>query len=194
MKQIKTLDDAQKVINDLYNWIELHRTKDWDFTGLRIKNASDGIDDADYVTLRQIRKSPEKPASTNIYRTIVFSKDGEVTTDEDSPADIVGQGIEGQPVEVWVTCEPGFEPSGGDLIVNIAWTRYAEDGTPTTTNLLTSDLHLPSGQSRPAFSSAFAAPVPTISRGSKLNKVIVAANNASFVSIGLVMKVGVNIR
>lgn len=194
MKQFKTIQDAQKVLNDLYNWIELHRTKNWDFTGLRITNAGDGVDDSDYVTVRQIKKKPEDAPNSYVYRTIVFSKDGQVSDGEESPADVIGQGIEGQPIEVWVLAEPGFEPSGGDLIVNIAWTRYASDGTPTTTNLLATDLHLPSGQSQPAFSSAFTSPVPTIGRGAKLNKVIVTANNAGFVSIGLVMKVGVNVR
>lgn len=194
MKQIKSFDDAQKVINDLYNRLELLRTKDWDFKGLKISNAGDGVKDQDYVTLRQIKQTPVDNKLPYLYRTIVFSKDGAVEDAEDSPAMIIGDGIEGQPTQIWVCCEPGSEPSGGDLIINVAWTYYDESGSPTTTNLLTENLHLPSGTSNRVFSSAFANPVPTIGRGAKLNKVIVSANNASYVSIGVVLKFGVNIR
>lgn len=189
MKQIKSLDDAQKVINDLYNRLELQRTKDWNFSGLKIKNASNGVDPQDYATVAQLPTVPTVDTTDNDFYTIVFSKDGQVTTGEESPSFIIGTGREGYPTQIWVVCEPTFEPSGGDLIVNVAWTTYDDSGTPHTLSLLSSDLHLPSGTSNRVFSSSFASPVPKLGNGAKLNKIIVAGNNASYVSIGLVVKV-----
>lgn len=189
MKQIKTLDDAQKVINDLYNWIELHRTKDWDFSKLRIKNASPAVDPNDYVIFSQLTQPVVSDNTDNDFYTVVFSKDGQVTDLENSPEFVIGNGREGQPTQIWVKCLQGFEPSGGDLIINVSWTRYDLGGSPVTVNLLASNLHLPNGTSSPVSSSAFAAPVPKFSQGSVLNKVIVSGNNASFVSVGVVVKV-----
>lgn len=193
-KQIKTLEDAQRTINDLYGQLENLRTKSQDLHGNRVTNAGDAQDPQDYVTLAQITAKNITPETEYRYRTIVLTKDGTVTTGEDSPGDIIGDGIDGTPHQVWVCCEPGFEPSGGDLIINVAWTRYASDGTPTTTNLLTSDLHLPSGTSNRVFSSSFASPVPKLAVGAKINKVIVAGHNAGYVSIGLVIKNAFNVR
>lgn len=189
MKQIKSLDDAQKVINEIYNRLELLRTKDWDFTKLRIKNASDGVDPQDYATVAQLKVAPPPDNNDNDYYTIVFDKDGQVADGENSPEFVIGNGREGQPVQIWVKCKLGFEPSGGDLVVNVSWTRYTSAGAPVTVNLLTTDLHLPSGTSNPVFSSAFASPVPILGNGSVIDKVVITASNASYVSIGLVVKV-----
>jgi hypothetical protein len=194
MKQFKTLDDAQKVINELYNTIEALKTKDQDRRGLKLSNNGDGTDPGDYVTLRQITKKQQEPDTEFRYRTFVWSKDGVVTSGEDSPAYIVGSGIDGCiPHQVWVCCEPGHEPSGGDLVINVAWTRYDSGGSPTISNLLDSDLHLPVGTNRRVFSSAFDN-TPQLGQGAKVNKVITTGSATGFVSIGLVVKYGVKIR
>jgi hypothetical protein len=189
MKQIKSLDDAQKVINDLYNRLELLRTKDWDFKGLKIKNAGDGVDPTDYATLQQVQQPSVSAGVDNDYYTVVFSKDGTVSDGEESPEFVIGKGREGQPLEVWVKCREGFEPAGGDLVINVSWTRYDLSSSPVTVNLLSTDLHLPRDTSNPVFSSAFATPIPKLSRGSVINKVIVTGSNAGYVSVGLVVKV-----
>jgi hypothetical protein len=191
-KQIKTLEDAQKAINELYNRLELQRTKDWDFTGLKIKNAGDGVDPTDYVTLQQLPSLKNQEVIDNDYYTIVFSKDGIVTTGEESPGFIIGNGREGVPTQVWVVCEPGNEPSGGPLTINVSWTYIdAITGLDVTTNLLSVDLSLPSATSQRVFSSNFISPAPRLGNGAKINKVIVAGNNAGYVSVGLVVKVKV---
>ncbi len=143
IRKINSIADAQKAFNDLNDWISLHSTKDWNFNGLRIKNASDAVDQQDYVTLAQLQSPKNADAVDNDFYTIVFDKDGEVNDGDLSAEFVIGQGRQGQPTEVWVKCKAGFEPSGGDLIINVSWTRYNQIGGATITNLLATDLHLP---------------------------------------------------
>lgn len=85
MRSIKSLDDAQIVVREILEQIKLVKSaKDWDFKGLRIKNASPAVDPNDYVTLSQLGSTTN--GSTSV--TNIISGGGSGSTKQDLQTDV----------------------------------------------------------------------------------------------------------
>ncbi len=104
MRRINSIEDAQKAINELLDWKELHSSKDWDMRGLRISNASDGTKPQDYATVAQLPKiiQPEEVIKDLDYG-IYWSKEGFASVGDLIPAGIIGKGREGKPHQIHLT-------------------------------------------------------------------------------------------
>jgi hypothetical protein len=178
MRAIKSLDDVQIVLRELLDWKSLKTTKDWDFRGLRITNASPARDPNDYVILSQLKNPASPGISSNESYTQVWESPGQVTTGDLINAFVVGLGREGTPNQVWVTAR--VAPVSSDFSINIS-----VDGN----NLLQTPLILPISQTLPVFSSNFVSPTPQIGLGATIFPVIINGDGAvSLVSMGLVVK------
>src|SRR6266478_6122153 len=73
MRAVKSLDDAQIVINELLNWKSKIETKDWDFHQLKITNAGPAVNNNDYVIKSQLPAVNESSGQSAQDYTIVFS-------------------------------------------------------------------------------------------------------------------------
>ena len=77
-RQIKTLQDAHKGINDLFDYSQHLETSDWNRKGQRIRNNAPGVDGKDYVILDQLKgvadniKRVEQQAVQDLFIGITF--------------------------------------------------------------------------------------------------------------------------
>ena len=54
MTKIRTLEDAQKAINELFQFVDSMKSRNIDLTGRRIINAGASRDENDYVTREEL--------------------------------------------------------------------------------------------------------------------------------------------
>lgn len=192
MRALRGLDDAKIILKELFDWKDHLTTKDWNFNGLRIKNASPGIDLKDYVILEQLKNETQFIRHNPQYFTAVWSKETTPTIDDLPEIYCPGPGREGSPVEVWLAAR--VAPSTGNLSINIEYSQSGVLDDPLKRHLLfktTEPLVLPLGQSLRVFKSTFDIPVPRFSRHSAIYPKILSVGDAASVSIGLVIKVDV---
>ena len=180
---IKSLADAQKVLQQLQNWQNQFNTTPLNYNGLRITNAGDAINPQDYVTLNQLQKQLTAPTSPNQHYAIVWDIQGVANNGDNSPPYAVLPGREGVPTYAWVAST--VPPPSGDFTVNILY-----EGTQMTAgaNILTTPLDLPQGSTSVIQSSQFILPTPTLGTWTKLWINVVNAGGASLVAVGLVVK------
>ncbi|MGQ9845896.1 MAG: hypothetical protein ACUVQP_00125 [Bacteroidales bacterium] len=78
MRQIRTIEDAQIAIRELYDFVDLMRSKDIDLSKRRVKNASPSEDLYDYVVRKELNDLKEETGviAQGIaveYYTVVFT-------------------------------------------------------------------------------------------------------------------------
>jgi len=189
MRAVRGFEDVSIILKEVFDWKDRLSTKDWDFRGLRIKNAAPAVDPNDYVTLKQLKNEPVSIRHNPQHFTIVWTK--ETPTIDDVPeAYCFGPGREGSPVELWVVARGA--PTSDDLSINIEYSQSGILNDPLKRVLLLPTLEplvLLQGQSLRVFTSTFRNPVPKFSRHDVIYPTLLSIGGATSVSIGLVVKV-----
>ncbi len=191
MRAIKSLQDVQIVLKQLLDWQSNKESKDWDFKGLRIKNASPSKDPSDYVVRSELHpdalaappvtSAPQTPAQVNNpappaksdsvdqYYSIVFAVDAAVDGYE-TPPFWGGINRDGVFIDVLFGCNtaPDAAPASVNFRVN-------------GSDLLTEDIAIPTGETGPFHSSKYVSPLPVMGLDTKVTmKVNVVSGMASF--------------
>ena len=204
MRAIKTLADVQIVLNQLLNWQTNKDSKDWDFNGLRIKNASASKDPNDYVirselhptalaappitsapqTQAQVSNPPQQTSNGNAEQdyTIVFSVDAPADGYE-TPPYVGGRNRDGVFIDIWIA-------STGSPQTNPASINFNVNGQP----LLTADIQLPINSMGPIHSSLLVSPLPVMGLDTRVTMKINAASGLTLVSGGIVVRRNQNAR
>lgn len=179
MRTVKNIADCQQAFNDLFAWKDKLSTNDWDFKGLRITNASPGVNPTDYAILSQI-PAPSTPTKTGKVRyTIVFESPSSVVVGANiSPAYVVGTGRTGKPIQVWLNSQ--IPPPTGPLSVNVNI-----NGNP----LLVDNLVIQQNDTAPVISSTFNTPLKHLGLLDVVAPLVALAGGAGLVSIGVVVEV-----
>lgn len=180
MRVVKSFQDVNIALRELYDFKERFDAKIIDFKGRRIANVGAGVQPTDVAILSQlptITAAAEQKVKDQIY-TIMFSKDSALTDLNLAPAFTIGTGKEGIPIEVWINAET--PPSPGNLICNPTF-----NGIP----ILSLPIEFAPTDTSPIFSSSFVDPVPVFGAQGKVLPGIITANNAALFSMGIVMKV-----
>lgn len=175
MRVFKTQDEIQTVLNQILDTLDLQRSKDWDFHGLRIKNASPSKDPYDYVVRKELT-----PASTlntvNVAEyTIVITRDTPADGEE-SPPYFAGVDRDGNIIDVWVgsTVAPTTNCS----------VNFNINGSP----LLNSDIILPSGSTGPVHSGDLVSPIPKIGKDTRVTMIVTTAGGVELLSGGVIVR------
>lgn len=198
MRSIKSLADVQIVLNQLLNWQTNKDSKDWDFNGLRIKNASASKDPSDYVirselhptalaapsisgapqTQTQVSNPPPGPnlESVDQYYTQVFSVDNPTNGYETAPF-CGGINRDGTFIDIWVA-------STGTPLINPASINFNVNGIP----LLTADILLPANNHGPIHSSLYISPLPVFGFDTRVTMKVNTASSVTFLSGGIVVR------
>ena len=178
MRVAKTFDDVNIMFKELFQWKDRLSSKNQDFHGLKIQNAGDATEPADYVTLRQLPSIPVFANQREQHFSIPFSSSGTVTTGQLSAPFIVGVDRVGMPTGIAVAVPTVAQaPVSQDLIINVQLNGA---------NILATNLTLPIGKAGPVFSSILVTPTPILSVGAKLTPVVVQGDGVvSFVTIQL---------
>lgn len=182
------MDDVQQALNELYAFKDSQTVRDINLAGRRVVGAGPGRKAGDYATFEQLPSVdiPEIQHKDQFY-TIVFSKDATITTGEILAPYVFGYGREGIPHQVWV--QSLTPPGGGPLSVNIQYTAIdTQTLLDVDTIILDDNLELPDGQTRRVFSSTFITGSPKFQRLAWIRPLIISANAAANVSIGIVVK------
>ncbi len=204
MRAIKSLADVQIILNQLLNWQSNKDSKDWDFHGLRIKNASPSKDPNDYVIRSELHptalaappvsSAPQTqaqvsnpPPPTNIGDaeqdyTIVFSVDAP-TNGYETPPYIGGSNRDGVFIDVWVACN-------GAPVTNPTSINFSVNGQ----TFLTSDIQIPAGTKGPVHSTLFISPLPVMGLDTKVTMVVNTASSVTALSGGIVVRRNKNAR
>lgn len=175
VRKVSSIPDIQKVLNQLLDNQNLKNTKDNDFKGLRIKNASPAVDQNDYVTLSQLQAATQPPTTPSVTYTMVFSRDTPVDGDQSPPYN-AGTDRDGTIIDTWIAAT-GAPVS--DCHVN-----WKINGV----NLLTTDVILPSGTTGPVHSSQISSPIPAIGIDTIATMVVVTAGGVLLLSGGIVVR------
>jgi len=173
---IKTLDDAQRAINELQDWKDKLTTAPWDFHGLRITNASPSKDDNDYVIRAELIKPPPAANLEHDVYTAVFSRDAPVDG-EIIPSYVAGTDRDGKLVQVWLTAIGA--PASAALVIN---------PTLNGVTLLTAPITLPISSTAVIVSNAFVSPFPVVGYQTKLGGIVITGGGATGVSMGIVVR------
>lgn len=198
MRAVKTLADVQIVLNQLLNWQSNKDSKDWDFHGLRIKNASPSKDQNDYVVRSELHptalaappvssapstqaqvSNPPPPISAgeaDQFYTIVFSIDS-VVDGYETPAFGGGRNRDGVFIDIWVTANAA-------PITNPASINFNVNGQP----LLSEDIQIPVGSTSMIHSSKMVSPLPVMGFDTKVTMKINTASSVAFLSGGIVVR------
>lgn len=152
------------------------QTQNLNMHGLGINNLAPGVQPTDAVIVSQLPK-PAAPTTPPLqHYTIVFSNDGTPTVGAAAPPFMVQVDRTGIPTQVWVACIGA--PTGSPATFNVQ-----RNGV----NILSTPLSLPVG-SLVATSSQFSIPVPQFGAADIIVPYVIAANNVSQVSIGIVIQ------
>jgi hypothetical protein len=198
VRAIKSLADVQIILKQLLDWQSLKDSKDWDFKGLRIKNASPSKDPSDYVVRSELQptafsapsitgapqtqtqaSNPPPPANigqADQYYTIVFSTDTPTDAYETPPFN-GGFNRDGTFVDVWVAAT-------GTPLTNPALVNFRVNGLP----FLTADISLPAGSHGPVHSSLFVSPLPVMGKDTLVTMRVTTASGVTLLSGGIVVK------
>jgi hypothetical protein len=198
MRALKSLADVQVILNQLLNWQSNKDSKDWDFHGLRIKNASPSKDPSDYVVRSELHPSalaappitsapqtpaqvanppqPGTPGEVDQFYTMCFSVDGPVDGYV-SPPFVGGVNRDGVFIDIWIasTGFPNPNPASINFLVN---------GAP----LLTTDVIMPAGQTGPIHSSQMVSPLPVMGFDTKVTMKVTTASGITFLTGGIVVR------
>jgi len=175
MRRIKTIEDAQKAINEILDWKDTLSSKNIDLKGRRVVNAGRSIDLTDYVTKQELQDTIQQFKQDDPTYTMVFSND---TVDDGYifPEYVAGRNRDGYPHDCWVKCI-GM-PTEGSLIV-----RFYINGI----QLLTDDLELTAGSVKQVHSSGFVVPTPKVGFSSIGRCEVIQSGGATGVSAGIVI-------
>lgn len=198
MRAIRSLSDVQIILNQLLNWQTNRESKDWDFNGLRIKNASASKDPNDYVIRSELQPNalaappvssapqtqaqvnnpppPTNGGDTEQDFTIVFSVDAPEDGFE-TPPYIAGRNRDGVFIDVWVACTGA--PSGSAASIN-----FKVNGNL----LLTADVQIPSGEFGPKHSSLLIDPLPVLGLDTRVTMKVNTASGVTLLSGGVVVR------
>lgn len=209
MRVIKTLADVQIILRQILDWQSNRDSKDWDFKGLRIKNASASKDPSDYVIRSELHptslaappvtsapqtqaqvSNPPSSSSGNSNSggdaeqdyTIVFSIDGPTDAYE-TPAYVGGRNRDGVFIDIWVT-------ANGAPLVNPASLNFNVNGAP----LLSTDVQIPAGSTDVIHSSQMVSPLPVMGLDTKVTMQVNTASGVTFLSGGIVVRRNKNAR
>jgi hypothetical protein len=187
MRTIRTLDDAQLAIRELYQEIDRLRSSDISLKGRKITGAARGTKAGEYATFDQIPKIVDPVINhKDQFYTIVFTKSGTIFTAENIPPFVVGRGREGMLHEVWAVASTG--PTSTALKINVQVSALDILDVPVDTIVLDADLEVPATKTVPYFSSTFITNNPKLQRHCWLRPTIVLGSSAADVTIGLVVK------
>lgn len=131
MRAVRDLEDVKLILKELMDWKDKLSGQNWDFHGLRIKNASPSKDPYDYVVRKELKDSTDTInktvqgtgggvpiAAVVSYYTIVFCCTGDIAVgSEVSPPYMVPRAGQGIPVEAYIAAV--VAPVGADIIVQI---------------------------------------------------------------------------
>ena len=204
MRAIKSLADVQVILKQLLDWQSNKDSKDWDFHGLRIKNANPSKDPNDYVvrselhptafaappvtsapqTQAQVSNPPSLISSGEAEQdyTIVFSVDS-VVDGYETPAYVGGINRDGVFIDIWVTANTA-------PIVTPASINFNVNGVP----LLTADVQIPVGSTVVVHSSKLVSPLPVMGFDTKVTMKINTASGVALLSGGIVVRRNKNAR
>jgi hypothetical protein len=204
MRAIRSLADVQIVLKQLLDWQNLRDSKDWDFNGLRIKNASPSKDPSDYVVRSELHptalaappvsSAPQTPAQVNNppapistgetdqYYSIVFSVDNP-TNGYETPPFVGGINRDGVFIDVWIAAT-------GTPLVNPASINFNINGNP----LLATDVQLPAGSNGPVHSSQLVSPLPVMGFDTRVTMKVNTASGLTLLSGGIVVRRNKNAR
>jgi len=150
MRALRDLQDVKLVLKELIDWKDRLTSKDWNFTGLRITNASPSKDDYDYVVRKELVSAIPSTTNPKYLYSICFQSNGETLAPGTnvSSSYIVGLGREGIIVRTYISLNPD-QTATSNIIV-----RPSFNGADI---LSSSFLTLPAG-SRTAYSSYIVQP------------------------------------
>lgn len=198
MRAIKSLADVQIVLNQLLNWQSNKDSKDWDFHGLRIKNASASVDPSDYVIRSELQQNalaapPQSSAPTTVAQvnnppipgaTAAAEQDYTVVICVDSPIDgyesapyIAGRKRDGIFIDAWVACTAPPISSSANINFNLNGFQ-----------LLSQDIQIPAGSLGPVHSSFFVSPLPVMGFDTRLTLKCNVASGVTLLSGGIVVR------
>lgn len=198
MRAIKTLADVQIVLNQLLSWQSNKDSKDWDFHGLRIKNASASVDASDYVIRSELHPTAlAAPQQSSAPKTVAqvnnppipvptspAEQDYTIVICSDAPADgyesppfIGGRKRDGVFIDAWVACTGA--PSGTTALIN--WKLNGN-------LLLSQDIQIPAGSLGPVHTSFFVSPLPVMGFDTRITLKVNQAAGITLVSGGLVVR------
>lgn len=175
MRKVSSIPDIQKVLNQLLDNQNLKNTKDNDFKGLRIKNASPAVDQNDYVTLSQLQAATQPPSTPSATYTMVFSRDSPGDGDQSPPYN-AGTDRDGTIIDTWIAATAA--PTS-DCHVNF---------TINGNNLLSTDIILPLGITGPVHSAQIVSPIPAVGIDTIATMVVVTAGGVGLLSGGIVVR------
>lgn len=177
-RNVTSFQDCQAAFRELYAWKTKLETKDWDFKGLKIKNAGAGVDPTDYATLNQIPTLPATPKKAKENYTIVWESVGTIVVGSMvAPTYYAGRHRTGKIVEVWLGATN--VPTTGPLTINLNLNGV---------QLLANNLTLNVGDTPPALTTAFTNPGVKIGLRNPILPLIVSVGGASLVSIGCIVE------
>jgi hypothetical protein len=168
MRALRDTKDVQLVLKELMDWKDKLTSKDWNFTGLRIRNASPSLDDYDYVVRKELKDSTSQTVNVSNLYSICFQSNGTTLASGTNVASsyIVGLGREGIVVKVYISLNSD-QVAAGDIIVMPTLNGVA---------LLKNNLVLPAG-SVTTFSSYTTQPNPRIKEMDLLNLDIISVSD-----------------
>lgn len=189
MQHPRDQKDTQNAVREITNWKNKLTTSDWDFHGLKIKNASPGVDPNDYATVSQLPTFTQQTTTENQYYAIVFNSSGAVTIGQTISPYIVGLGREAICFSVMLTAIQ--VPTTADLHMNVqVKPPPADPNNDNTTfqNILQSDIVLPMNKIGPVQSSTFINPGLIFGSRFLIMPTVTQDGGAGFVTIELIMK------
>ncbi len=175
VRAIKSLEDVQISLRELFSFKELLETKDQDLQKRRIRNASPAILPNDYVILSQLPTVPTIPPEKKQHYTIVFNPPSTVGTTI-SPPFIINRDRAGKPIQ----CQIAVGVLGtGDFVCN-----FQRNGA----NLFTQDITIPAGQSGPVYSSLFVTTFPKFGLGDLITPTITSVGGVSLITMQILVE------
>lgn len=178
MRAIKTLADAQIIINAILNRLDRIETKNFDRKGLRLINNGDAVDSQDYVTLKQLQSSAVPSIPGNDYFSIPFSDTGVVAVGDLIPPYNPGNGRTGKPYQVIL--DAINPPLTTPLTMNVQINGVS---------ILKNPISFPVSGTQSVFSSDFIPALPMVAFGIRVQPVVISADGAtSGVTITLVVQ------
>jgi hypothetical protein len=178
VKIVRTMQDVQNALNELFTFKDKWTTGSWDNSGNKISNVGPGVAQTDVATMAQLPFVPQPTSLSLKYYTIVFESVGVITVGSNISAPfIAGRGRTGIPVQIWLAATN--KPTTGPLAINMN-----VNGLPLLTNNLVMDVGDPS----PQVSSVFNIPSQKVGYLYSVTPLVASVGGASLVSIGLVLQ------
>lgn len=175
MRVFKTQDEIQKVLNQILDTQDLQRSKDWDFHGLRIKNASPSKDPYDYVVRKELTPASTQTDVIVAEYTIVITRDAPADGEE-SPPYFAGTDRDGNVIDIWIGS------------TNAPITDCSVNFNINDTPVLNNPIILPAGSRGPIHSGDIVSPIPKIGFDTRVTIVVIISGGVTLLSGGIVVR------